>query len=276
MQDQRLHHQEETGGVSRVFLEEGEVGRAGPGSPRKPSDVERDVPYVQQTGPSDCGWACVEMVMRALGLAGGEYGEGDARKEACEWTVNLGRHLRRRGVEVRLFTTANRFTPSHRGLSFYDDCDAAQIDRDFAAAAEEGLPVELRVLRASEIAEHIRTRGAAIVLLCSARLQRRLQQREKQADATAGQHPPPLDGGERRHGYTGHFVVLTGVIDEGRTFVLHDPGRGAFVTTEHADDDPKATTVTSRSRVCVSLETLEHCRHAQGTDDDVLLVDFPQ
>lgn len=191
----------------------------------------------------DCGLACVQMVLGVLGDDEASKPPQAALRAriASEsvWTIDVAYLLAEYGVECQYLTaTAAVDETAYSHSAFYASSlaeDARRVNLLFRHAAEASVDVQKRTLSAAELWNLCREEDTLVIALVDVRLLYR-----------RGAEPPPGH-------YLGHYVLIVGLDDERGGYVVNDPAR---------DDE----------RTFVPADALETARHAEGTDQDLLLI----
>lgn len=199
----------------------------------------------------DCGVACVQMALGALGHQPSTKDLMSRLASNSVWSIDLAYLLAEYGVECEFLTkVASMDASAYDGNAFYNEsiaADSRRVSRLFAAAADEGVVVQERTLSATELWNLMREEDTmAILLVDAAKVHKRVQAGAEEASAASAST-----------GFLGHYVLVTGLDDERGGFVVNDPGR---------DDE----------RTFVHSTSLEVARMADGTDEDVILIPIYQ
>jgi hypothetical protein len=105
--------------------------------------MESPLPHVKQSFNWDCGLACVETVLRAVG---DETSADELRAQAATasvWTIDLAFLLEKHGLSVRYFTSQLGVNPAFEQESFYYERlrdDRERVERLFRQALSAGRP----------------------------------------------------------------------------------------------------------------------------------------
>ena len=207
------------------------------------------VKKVEQAESWDCGLACAQMVFGVLSDEVSPSQKALASRLAAPsvWTIDLAYLLADFGIECRYLTaTADVDVAAYSKSDFYAaslDADARRVRLLFRAASDEGVQVEKRTLTAAELWNQMRDEDTLVIALVD---QRVLYQRGSAVAAAA-----------REGHFMGHYVLVLGLDDARGGYLINDPAR--------ADE-----------RTFVNADTLEAARHADGTDDDLLLIPIDQ
>eukprot|EP00967_Tisochrysis_lutea_P071507 scaffold95058_cov30-Tisochrysis_lutea.AAC.5 len=119
-------------------------------TPPPPSAAELATPSRAQAADWDCGLACVQMVLLALGVGATECTLTELRKRLTSnsvWTADLVFLLASYGIECEYLTSelgAGADSADRAGSAFYSaslDADAARVNALFARAEEEGVVI---------------------------------------------------------------------------------------------------------------------------------------
>ena len=125
------------------------------------------VPKARQEEAWDCGLACAQMALRALGVGPQECSLAALRARlpcASVWSIDLAYLLADYGVAAEYITTSRGI--DEKGLAteaFYREClggDAARIRALFARAAAEGVAVRHASLSAAQLCNLLQARAA--------------------------------------------------------------------------------------------------------------------
>lgn len=221
--------------------------------------------HVQQALTWDCGLACAEMALRALGLwREAQHSQLALRALVASpsnsvWTIDVCLMLHALGARaLALHTLVAGVAPGHAALAYYAGAldggggEGARIVAAFAQAAALGLPVRApSALPASHLAERLQRRSHAYIALVDLRLM--------QCEACGeGHSPTELARLARPHEYWGHFVLLYG-FDAAS-------GRVSYL-------DPSA--LASPRGCAMAGAALHAARCAQGTDQDLIEIELP-
>ena len=221
----------------------------------------RSVPHVRQSFNWDCGLACTEMALRALGMRSEDCGLRFLRRlcpSESIWTVDLAYVLHSFGVRCRYLTTQLEVDPAYKEKSFYSatfDTDTVRVNDLFAQAEGRGVKIEQGSVSEAELVSLLGPRNHLVMAL----VDRRFLYASKPATVSAFvescfQHLTCRLGPS---GYLGHYVLLLEHDAERGGYYIADPGRATGRGFVHAAD-------------------LEAARTAHGTDEDILLIPWQQ
>ena len=198
----------------------------------------------QQQESWDCGLACVQMVLGALGVMPTQAALTKRIASSSVWTIDLAYLLTEFGVKCELLTaTACMDMSTYNGNRFYDEAslsaDARRVAQLLHSAATEGVAVTQKTLSATELWNMMREEDTMVIALVDAAiLHTRVSVNVKASSAT--------------HDFQGHYVLLLGLDDDRGGFYINDPARKDERTFVHA-------------------ASLEAARLADGTDQDLIL-----
>lgn len=216
--------------------------------------------HVQQSFAWDCGLACLEMIFSSWGL---EHVSRDVLVELAAtqstWTIDLLFVLhsvldqQESNTDIAyLFSSqslgvnGNLQTLPYYATQFTKDTCRVQERSNILGIGQDtnnNFSIQRHVAYPlSEILQYIQYQGCVAILLVHGNM---LSRGEAQARMSATD----------RHSccpYTGHYVLLVGVVEEGAAVLVHDPN------------------VEQEQRILT--ERLERAWHATGTDADVILV----
>ena len=117
----------------------------------------RRVPHVRQSFSWDCGFACTEMALRALGVPARECHVSQLRKRVPSssiWTVDLAFILREFGLRFRFLTATLGVDPSYSAEAFYRptlERHAERVNTLFGRAGAADIAIEQRSISPSEL-----------------------------------------------------------------------------------------------------------------------------
>ena len=227
----------------------------------------------QQKESWDCGLACVQMVIGVLGDAKPSSQLLMSRIAAPSvWTIDLAYLLSDFGVACQYLTaTPELDEEAYRGSAFYASAlaqDARRVDVLLRAAATEGIEVSKRTLSEAELWNLMRDEETLVIALVDARLLHRRHHPShaspanspREGPTTRGQNghaPTNGDATDDASAFMGHYVLLLGLDDARHGFVINDPAR---------EDE----------RTFVRADAFEAARHANGTDEDLILINAYQ
>ncbi|KAG8467122.1 hypothetical protein KFE25_000438 [Diacronema lutheri] len=257
------------------------------------------VPHVAQRFSWDCGLACVEMVLRALGDETSPAKLHAQAGTASVWTIDLAFLLAAHCVPCTYRTSQLGCNPNFAREGFYAERlrdDRERVERLFSRALASGTPcVEHRAVSRDELCLHLGGGSAVAIVLVD---RQRLCGTEDgaaergNAHASEGAHA----AGDRPAGAaaaTGRLLVQTlgtlvpsalrpssGAQPASDAPRLAAGGVGGFtghylVLVGVSTDSPAYLALDparERGPVAVPFAELDRARGAFGTDDDVLLV----
>ncbi len=207
-----------------------------------------------QTFNWDCGLACIEMALRALGVSATECSLDQLREHApatSVWTVDLAYVLREYGVRFRYLTLTLGADPAYKSEPFYSEKledDTKRVNRLFADAESRSVSIERRSLDAAELAALIRPQEHLVIAL----VDRRYLYQGTLLGLAESCVAHCLSAG-----YVGHYVLVKR-FDEARAgYYIADPAKAA--------DD-----------LFVRAADLETARRAHGTDEDLIILPWGQ
>ena len=181
----------------------------------------------------DCGLCCVAMI---TDKEPAEMLRLFQEKTGCDsvWTIDLLNALEELGVACEMLTRSLSVSPAFSGLSYYSATFARDVQRVEPLLRNNPRARE-EVLTTRELVGRLK-RGEthmAIVLVCKRVLERWKEQ---------GQ-------------YLGHYILVVGVAeDDEDTLLFFDPAHGEEGGLQR-----------------ISVDELEKCRSADGTDMDIIL-----
>ena len=208
----------------------------------------RLVPHVRQSFSWDCGLACAEMVLRALGVPPADCSLPSLQKHlpaSSIWTIDLAHLLHRFGVRFRFLTLTIGVDPSYKDQPFYQhtlDDDSKRVNDLFA---RPDLAVERRSMTRGEFAALMRPQEHMVMALVDRRFLYR--------------HHSSVTGyvegflSQCFNGYIGHYVLISGYDAPRDGYYLYDPAKTDEPLFVHAAD-------------------LHAARCCHGTDQDLLLI----
>lgn len=205
-----------------------------------------EVPLINQIYTWDCGLACVEMVLKTIGVNNFDI---EALAELCRtnsiWTVDLAYLLQRFSVTFSYFTVTVGANPNYCGESFYKEelpNDLERVDMLFQDAVEAGIDIQCRSISEKEI---------SFLILSGKYIAIALVDQNKLSYVRQDVHIPGALSNDSE--YTGHYVLICGFDAGADMFEIRDPA-------------------SSRKRKRISSKSLEEARKAFGTDEDILLI----
>jgi len=211
------------------------------------------VPHVRQSFNWDCGFACTEMVLRALGVPPAECSLPALRKMLpCEstsiWTVDLAYVMHQFGVDFRFLTMTLGVDPTYKHQSFYKktlDDDAVRVTQLFQQAEVERIDIERRSLSRDGLSALMRSQDNMVMVLVDRRY----------LYPVAPGMPGLVQGwiSHCMNGYIGHYVLLVGYDAMRDGYYLYDPAR---------TEEPQF----------VKAQDLHNARRSHGTDEDIIVV----
>ena len=211
------------------------------------------VPHVRQSFNWDCGFACCEMVLRALGVPPGDCSLPNLQKlvpSSSIWTVDLAFVLHRFNVRFRYLTMTIGVDPSYKNEPFYQktlDADAKRVNDLFNRANEECVGIERRSMSMSEFAALMRPQDHMVMAL----VDRRYLYRTRISQSVTG-----FVGGWLEQcfsGYIGHYVLISGFDAARKGYYIYDPARS---------NEPQFVRETD----------LHQARCCHGTDEDLIII----
>ena len=206
----------------------------------------RLVPHVRQSFNWDCGLACTEMVLRALGVAPADCSLKALSKQVpttTTWTVDLAYLMRAYGVHFRYCTRTVGVDSSYKNKEFYKDTldeDTARVMDLFSKAEEHQLVIEHRTVNPNELVELLRVPQQNLVMTL-------VDRRYLYKSSWIGR---VFSGAS---GFVGHYVLLVGYDAVRDGYYFHDPGR---------TPEPEFA----------SSSDLHRARVAHGTDEDLIII----
>jgi len=208
--------------------------------------ARRLVPHVRQSLTWDCGMACTEMVLRAVGVPAAECSLQSLRKHvpaSSVWTIDLAYAMRAYGVRFRYCTMTMGVDPTYKNQPFYQetlDEDAIRVEGLFDKASDEGVVIEHRSIGRDELRALLRPPQENLVMTLV----------DRRYLYTPGWIDKFLSSAR---GYVGHYVLLVGYDAMRDGYYLYDPARTAEPEFARSSD-------------------LHRARLAHGTDEDVIIV----
>lgn len=197
------------------------------------------VKHVQQTQNWDCGLACCAMILHTLGLK--DY-DLDTLEQLANtrsiWTIDIAHVLVSCGLtSVSFLTTMVGVNHAHTSSPFYAKTiarDRTRVENLFLSAASKGITIREMSISKEQLQRLLLTH--IIILLVDKAL---LPLSTVPSSATTD--------------FMGHYIVVSGYDEWCDEYLIHDPA---------------AENGCSR----IGADLLEHARRAQGTDEDVLLI----
>jgi len=214
------------------------------------------VPHQRQRDSWDCGLTCVEMALRSSHVKCPEVRYEKLTSLVSSksvWSIDLAYILAEYKVNMTFLTLTTGVHPGHSDCDFYKadlEKDRVRVEQLFTNAKVRGISVCNRSMSMRELAEQIGTHEKLAIVLIDVSKFRCLL-------CTAAEQEQPVrqtDARKRRIGFCGHFVLICGFDPETSCFVVKDPS--------------------VQTAFCLArAETLDAARRAQGTDEDIILVD---
>jgi len=221
----------------------------------------RTIPHVRQSFNWDCGFACTEMVLRALGVPAAECSLPQLRSvvgpsSTSIWTVDLAYALHAFGVRFRFLTATLGVDPAYKAEPFYKptlDADALRVNELFDKADQHKIAIENKSVAEEDFVNLLRKQEQLVMALVDRRYLYR------SAFTSGGGVSGLIDSclSYCFSGYVGHYVLVLKYDDVRDGFLLHDPAKG-----------PETIFVPSRD-----LHTARRCH---GTDEDLVIIPFQQ
>jgi len=222
---------------------------------RLPSAVRR-IPHVRQSFNWDCGLACTEMALRALGVSKMECSLPKLRKRvptSSVWTVDLAYLLADYGVRFRYLTTTIGVDDGYDAEPFYKatlDSDRMRVNKLFEQATSNNVVIERGSLSSETLQELMRPHDHMVMAL---------------VDRRHLDRPPPtsvsgiVESCIARcfSGYVGHYVLITGYDAERQAYHIMDPAK-------------------SHEPNLISCATVDLARRSYGTDEDLIVIPWEQ
>lgn len=214
-----------------------------------------DIPYVRQSYSWDCGLACVEMALRARGIA---VSNGELRG-VCDtdsvWSIDISYLLRRYSVDFTYYTITAGVREEYQQQEFYRKQlaqDRKRVIMLFARARGNGVKVVEHEVEISDIAHAISVCNKIVIVLVDKRLMRCRLCCAHPSSQSMDAHPGSR-GARYSSNFLGHYVVLYAYDAKNRIFLMKDPAA-------------------SRRTCAISSEALEEARKAFGTDQDIIYI----
>uniref|UniRef100_A0A7S4B0T1 Guanylyl cyclase n=1 Tax=Chrysotila carterae TaxID=13221 RepID=A0A7S4B0T1_CHRCT len=218
--------------------------------------LKRQIPHVRQSFNWDCGFACLEMALRALGVSQKDCSLQQLRSRVPSssiWTVDLAHVLRDYGVRFRFLTAMPGVNPAYQHEAFYKptiDSDSERVLRLFEKAAERDISIERASLSSQQLQELVVSDVNIVMVLVD---RRRLYRSAGDSINGLVESLSQCIVGS----YVGHYVLITGY-NEGRAeYNLMDPARSGDELSVRADD-------------------LNAARLSHGTDEDIIVIPWDQ
>ncbi|KAL1526872.1 hypothetical protein AB1Y20_015563 [Prymnesium parvum] len=216
----------------------------------------RRVQHVQQAFNWDCGLACTEMVLRALGVSKADCSLEKLQKfvpSTSVWTIDLAYALAGFGIKFRFLTTTLGVDPTYESEPFYRttlDSDMLRVNKLFAEAGRRNLSIERRSITSEALKELMRPNDHLVMAL---------------VDKSQLYRAPPVSFSGMVEsciahcctGYVGHYVLITGYNTDQKGYYVMDPAK-------------------TPEPLFVSCEALDVARKTHGTDEDLLLIPWDQ
>ncbi|KAG8390049.1 hypothetical protein BUALT_Bualt01G0043000 [Buddleja alternifolia] len=205
------------------------------------------VPHINQQHTWDCGLACVQMVLSALGVYDCNIQElEDLCRTTSIWTVDLAYLLQKFSISFTYCTVTLGANPDFSVETFYKEQlpnDLVRVNMLFREAREAGICIECRSVSIKEISEFILSgKYVAIALVDQYKLSHSRLDDVCISDFYSGSP-----------GYTGHYVVICGYDAVANEFEIRDPA-------------------SSRKHERITSWCLEQAHKSFGTDEDLLLI----
>lgn len=226
-------------------------------APSRLKGLTARIPHVLQSHNWDCGFACLEMTLRALGVQPKECSLNALRARVpwhSIWTVDLVYLLRDYGVTFRFLTTTLGVNPEYKNEAFYRatlDADSLRVSELFSSAPSNEIHIERRSMSDTELCNLMRPHDSLVMAL----VDRRYLYRGDTSSVTG--FVESCFAGLIGHGYVGHYVLITGFDESRDGYYIKDPAKqsdGLFVPSRH----------------------LNTARRAHGTDEDLLVIPWEQ
>ena len=223
----------------------------------------RSLPHVRQSFNYDCGLACVEMMLRALGVAPIKCSlpalqnalvQNSGTPHSSIWTIDLAHILRNFEIQCRFLTTNPGVNPSFRRIQFYQqtiEADARRVQRLFESAAARGIHIETQSVVSAQL-QAIVGDGANIVILL-------VDRRRLYSGVVGGAGLVEALAQCVLTSYIGHYVCLTGYDAQTGCYSVHDPAQAA-----------------ESGLLRVHVADVDSARLAHGTDEDMLVIPWEQ
>jgi hypothetical protein len=220
----------------------------------------RVVPHVQQSYSWDCGLACTEMILRALGVPAAECSLPQLRCKLTApnltsvWTVDLAYVLHSYGLRFRFLTTTLGADPAYAAESFYKetlDADTVRVNELFSGAEKDGVSIERHSMPAADLEALVKPQDHLVMAL----VDRRHLYRPSPSSVSG-----VIDACMSYvfSGYVGHYVLLTRYDAERDGYLILDPAKQA------------------EEGIFVTSQNLHAARRSHGTDEDLVVVPLQQ
>lgn len=218
-------------------------------------------PETPQSHNWDCGFACTEMVLRALGVPASECSLNKLRNvvgpsSTSIWTVDLAYVLHAFGVRFRFLTATMGVDPAYKHEAFYQptlETDSVRVNELFDKAASKGVNVENQSVEDDELVALVRPQNQLVMALVDRRyLYRPLS---GSVGGVSGLVESCLS--YCFSGYVGHYVLIVSYDEKRDGFLIQDPARSA-------------------EQILVPARDLHAARRCHGTDEDLVIIPFAQ
>ena len=204
-----------------------------------PQSVDSLVSKTRQQQSWDCGLACTEMALSALGLEGSSSGHVALRSRLSSqsvWTIDLAYLLVDYGVDCQyLFASCDVDEDALSRSAFYAeslDADAKRVRLLFSKVGAHSVSAAKRSLSAAELWNLLQGLENIVIVL---------------VDAGA------LPNGKVGVDFAGHYVLVTGVDEDRDGYYYKDPAQ------------PDATSF-------IRCSSLDKARRTMGTDEDLIII----
>jgi len=186
--------------------------------------TSRRIPHVRQSYNWDCGLACTEMALRALGVSKTECSLAKLRKRvptSSVWTVDLAYLLADFGIKFRFLTTTLGVDPTYEAEPFYRqtiDADSQRVNKLFEQAASKNVAIERRSLAPESLQELMRPHDHMVMAL----IDRRHLDRPSFTSMSG-----IVESCIARcfSGYVGHYILITGYDADQQAYYIMDPAK---------------------------------------------------
>jgi len=182
------------------------------------------------------------------------------------WTIDLALALKKLGVDATFYTITLGANPEFVQEGFYCDNmeeDKRRVEKLFQAAPSLGVKVQERSVPLSVLVRMIAAENKVVIVLVDKRL---LTMAASTANSSRGGKVAVLSSAERAAierkvdsmsaaGYTGHYVLLSGVDTLAQHFIVADPATACYTYR-------------------VDARVLDKARMSFGTDEDMLVIDM--
>jgi hypothetical protein len=213
-----------------------------------PLAVYSKVPHIRQTQAWDCGIACAQMILSAIGC---DDANGSAARESIVtksvWSIDIALFLFRKGARLLFFTQSIGVRRALKDIEYYTEDwsgDESRVTGLFEAAKQEGMAMYRASLRISQLHLLASLPDCAIIVLADSQML--LSHGSSPSCGTA---------------YRGHYLILVG---SSTTDAGNYNSSGFFVCDPGVID----------SLTFVPEKILDEARLAQGTDEDIIIVDL--